>query len=230
MMCVIPLAGPDFERPDGSTKAEVLIDGRPLLRRVLNDRPWRDRIASGDYVFVFRDLDISRRFASTLLSQWYPEARTVFLSDYAQGAAFSAAAGIALLARNEPLIVDLADIEFSCTADPTARFAEEPTLGAIALTFESDNPSYSYILENDAGEFVRAAEKDVISSHASAGVYLFRNPPTYFHALAHSLDQPDRHTFKGLHYVCPLLNGVAERGWKVGRCEVADVKDIKIGD
>ena len=227
MMMIVPLAGPDFDRPDGSTKAEILVEGTPLMRRALDGRAWRSSIARQDKVFVFRDTAVSRRFASETLSLWFPGARTVFLSHYSQGAAFSTLAGLSLAAMDEPVVVDLADIEFSCAPGLETRFAD-PNLGGIALTFPSNNPQYSYIQESSAGQFVRAAEKVVISEHASAGVYMFRDTATYLGALAHNLRSPADHTCNGLHYVCPLFNGVSAQGLRVERHQVQDVIDIKV--
>lgn len=231
MKIVVPLAGPDFELKDGSTKAELMIEGHPLLRRSLDTRPWavQQEVISSDYIFVLKDTSVSREFAGGTLQSWYPACKTVFVSSYTQGAALSAAAGISLTSgEDEPLIVDLADIEFRATLDISGHLLGHADLGAIALTFKSDNPAYSYLLEDADGIFLQAAEKRVISDNASAGVYIFRNPGVYFSALAHALAHPESHIFNDLFYVCPLFNGVAAGGWVVLRHEVSDIRDIKI--
>ncbi|WP_374321970.1 hypothetical protein [Brevundimonas sp.] len=231
MKIVVPLAGPDFELEDGSTKAELVIEGHPLLRRSLDGRPWAvlQQIVPSDYIFVLKDTAVSREFARCTLQSWYPACKTVFVSDYTQGAALSAAAGCSLTGgKDEPLIVDLADIEFQADLDINAQFSRHAELGAIALTFKSDNPAYSYLLEDADGVFLRAAEKRVISDNASAGAYIFRNPGVYFSALAHALAHPEAHIFNDLFYVCPLFNGVAAGGWVVSRENVLDIRDIKI--
>lgn len=231
MKIVVPLAGPDFELKGGSTKAELMVEGRPLLCRSLDTRPWavQQKVTSTDYIFVLKDTRISRAFASGALQSWYPSCSTVFVSNYTQGAALSAAAGISLTSgKDEPLIVDLADIEFHATLDVVAQLSEHAELGGIALTFKSDNPAYSYLLEDAGGIFLEAAEKRVISDNASAGVYIFRNPGVYFSALAYALAHPESHIFNHLFYVCPLFNGVAAGGWAVSRHDVSNIRDIKI--
>ncbi len=231
MKIVVPLAGPDFELKDGSTKAELVIEGHPLLRRSLDNRPWavQQEVISSDYIFVLKDAAISRRFAFGALRSWYPACKTVFVSDYTQGAALSAAVGASLTSgKDEALIVDLADIEFKAALDIEVQFSGHAELGGIALTFKSDNPGYSYLLEDADGIFLRAAEKRVISTNASAGVYIFRNPAVFFAALAHALAHPESHVFNDLFYVCPLLNGVSAGGWVISRHEVSDIRDIKI--
>jgi hypothetical protein len=228
---IVPLAGPDFERPDGSVKAEMMIDGRSLLRRCLDGRCWwqRGQARSEDLVFVLRDTPRSRRFAGEALAAWYPGAHIVTLSTTACGAALSALAGVALTGDAAgPLCVDLVDIEYRCTFDPVRCFAERSDVAAVALTFASTNPLYSYLRTDADGNVVEAVEKRVISPHASAGTYFFDAAATYLEALAHNLRHRQAVTHKGLFFVCPLYNGVIASGRRVTLEQVHDVRDVKV--
>jgi hypothetical protein len=228
---VVPLAGPDFEREDGSVKAELLVGGQPLLRRCLEGRGWwqRGQVRDGDLVFVLRDTPRSRRFAAETLAAWYPGARIVTLSATADGAALSALAGIALTgSETGPLCVDLVDIEYRSTFDPSRCFAQRSSVGAAALVFHSTNPAYSYLRTDNEGNVVEAAEKRVISQHASVGTYFFDRAATYLEALAHNLRHAEQVTHRGLFFVCPLYNGVIAAGRRVILEQVHDVRDVKI--
>jgi hypothetical protein len=227
---VVPLAGPDFEREDGSVKAELAIGGQPLLRRCLEGRVWwqRGQVRGEDLVFVLRDTPRSRRFAGGALATWYPGARIVMLSATADGAALSALAGVALVDPDAgPLCVDLVDIEYRSTFDPVHCFARSSSVAAAALVFTSNNPAYSYLRTDSEGNVVEAAEKRLISQHASAGTYFFDRAATYLEALAHSLRHPEQVTHRGLFFVCPLYNGVIAAGRRVVLEQVHDVRDVK---
>lgn len=228
MRVVVPLAGPDFVKRDGSVKAEVPIDGQPLLRRALDSRPWSERVARSDYVFVLRDRPETRHFAAALLAEWYPGAATVFLGQDTLGAALSSLAGVALASASDgPLIVDLADILYTASIDPETAFAADRRCGGIALTFPSTSPAYSYLRVDDANRFVEAAEKKVISRHASAGTYLFSGAAVFLRAVAHALENRESQQYAGLFYVCPLFNGVRAAGYEVALAPVTDVFDLK---
>jgi hypothetical protein len=232
MIGVVPLAGPDFERADGTVKATDPFRGGSLLREVLEGRSWRrsGALADRDMVFVLRDSPPSRRFSESPLSSWYPRAQTVFLSATTGGAALSALAGLALLAhRDEPVVVDLADIWFSDEADIAGAFAADAALGGLLATFRASDPIYSYARLDRAGDVAETREKQVISDHASAGVYAFRSPAVYAAAVARSLADPAAHVHKGLHFVCPLMNGVIAQGYRVRTFAVAAVEDVKQG-
>ncbi|MEO1493912.1 MAG: hypothetical protein AAFV19_17300 [Pseudomonadota bacterium] len=227
MRVIVPLAGPDFIRDDGSLKALHDLNGEPLLRHVLGSRPWVDAVTS--YGFVLIDRPETRAFAAGPLADWFPQASVTYLSGYTRGAALSALAALPPGTDfTEPLIVDLADILYDSTLDPAAMLAGDAGLGGIALTFPSDNPAYSYLAVDDTGQFVKAAEKRVISPHASAGTYIFRDAPTYLRALAHGLENAATQTFRDLFFVCPLFNGVRDQGKSVALAPVTGVQDIKM--
>lgn len=229
MKVVVPLAGPDFVRPDGTLKATLAIDGEPLLLRVLNSRPWRAAVRSQDYAFVFHDRAETRHFAETTLRQWFPGAAVAFVTQHTRGAALSTLGGCLFhKTHSDILIVDLADIIYRTELDAEAVFAADPKCGGVALTFRSDNPLYSYLRLDQDGEFVEAAEKRVISDQASAGTYLFANTAVFLRALAFALENERGQTYNDLFFVCPLFNGVRDQGRAVRLSSVSDVVDIKV--
>ena len=226
---IIPMAGNDFERPDGSVKAEIPVGKTTLLGATLEARSWWNTAAVP--VFVLRDQPGSRRYARETLLTRYSTARIVWLSEMSGGAAWSAAAGTALVAFPEaPVVVDLCDIIFDSDADIAAIFAADPDLGGLALTFGSRHPQYSYIRLGDDGRMLEAREKIVISDNASAGVYAFRNVAVFHLALAHSLQNRASLAHNGLLFVCPMLNGVVAHGFDVRTLPARDVFDVKIAD
>ncbi|MBB3310241.1 hypothetical protein FHT78_001984 [Rhizobium sp. BK196] len=226
---IIPMAGNDFEQADGAVKAEMPVGETTLLGATLEARPWWSDAAVP--VFVLRDRPASRRYARDTLLVRYPTARIVWLSDTSGGAAWSAAAGAALVAfADAPVVVDLCDIMFDSDADIAAIFAADSKLGGLALTFSSRHPQYSYLRIGDDGRMLEAREKIVISDIASAGVYAFRSVAVFHLALAHSLQNRTSLSHNGLLFVCPMLNGVVAHGFDVRTLPAREVFDVKIAD
>jgi hypothetical protein len=228
MQLVVPLAGPDFVRADGTVKACHLVDGEPLLLRAIQSRSWVGKLKDTTPIFVLRDDPVSRAFADTTLRDWFPSRKCVYLDGAARGAAMSMLAGLSVVSRwDVPVCLDLCDILFDCVEDPLQGFAKDE-VGGVALTFESDNPVYSYLRRNEQGRICEAREKVVISREASAGVYFFRNLPTLVGAVAHSLEHAEQLAHRDNLFVCPLFNGVLANGQSVEGCRVSGVKDIKV--
>jgi hypothetical protein len=231
MKVVIPLAGPDFERPDGTVKSQHLVDGEPLLEATLQRRPWwrSGLVTDADLTFVLKDSPRIRAYVDTDLRVQYPRARQIFLSTHTGGAALSALAGVAMVADAQvPLCIDLVDIAYTSTFDPITAFSE-PRAGAVALVFRSSNPLYSYLRTDENGRVIEAAEKRVISEHASAGTYVFASAAIYIDAVAHNLRNRSQVTYNDLFFVCPVYNGVIGAGADVLLEAVTQVRDIKVG-
>lgn len=228
MRIVVPLAGPDFVTASGELKARSLVNGAPLLLGTLKARTWASHVQSKDYSFVMIDRPETRDFANAELSDWYPDASVVFLSNYTRGAALTSIAGLSTVVDPAAAVtIDLADIQYRSNFDPVDYFANNPMCGGVALTFRSAEPHYSYLDFDEQGIFRVAAEKRVISVHASAGTYFFRSAAIYLRAMSHALqDDPQGHHM-GNFFVCPVLNGVKKSGMQVHAVPVTDVFDIK---
>lgn len=226
---IVPLAGPDFVRANGSIKALIPYHGQPLLKHALDSRPWASK--GMRYSFILHDCEEARQFSRDFLWRWYKECSIVYLSVYSRGAAISALAGLSSLDNfRQPLIIDLADIIYKADINVEKSFQNAPALGGIALAFESCNPKYSYLAIDGNGRVLEAAEKKVISSQASAGTYLFRSSSVFLKALAHAIENECSQTYNNLFYVCPLFNGVIAQGMQVMLANAGDIYDLKTVD
>lgn len=134
----------------------------------------------------------------------------------------TALAGVAMLSDDdEAVVIDLADILFSTgPTDPEAML--HGRVGAMIPCFISNEPCYSY-LRKEAGRVVEAAEKRVISEYASAGVYIFRDRNSYLSATQYCLANAASLTVKGVHFICPMANGILAAGLEVLAPLIEDV-------
>jgi hypothetical protein len=102
----------------------------------------------------------------------------------------------------------------------------DPAVGGVLPCFPSDEPRYSYAEIAADGSVVRTVEKRVISSHASAGTYLFRDAALFLRAAAHSLEYADSLAHKGALFLCPAMNGVIAEGLRVLPVPVGNVRPV----
>ncbi|MCF1446350.1 hypothetical protein FS815_05840 [Agrobacterium vitis] len=213
MKCIVPLAGPDLWTPKYGFRPLVDLSGKPLIDAALGDRAWANRLRPEDYIFVIREVANLAELAEYLCLRW-PGCRIVTLSDLTGGALFSVLAAMALVAPDEPIIIDLADILFtSGPDDPETLFSTEGC-GAVVPVFTSSENCYSYLKMTD-GVVVEAREKQVISENASAGVYMFRNIQIFLSAAVHSINNRQTMSYKGVLFICPMVNGVIADGHTV---------------
>jgi NDP-sugar pyrophosphorylase family protein len=217
-------------------------DPGPAPRRL--PRPWR-------FVFVVRkahredpryDLEkVLRAAAEEAGNPLSLPARIVEVDGLTDGAASTVLRASQLIDNDGPLLIANSDqwIDWGhgrgvdafldCLADGAAD-------GCIS-TFESDSPAHSYAeLSRGPGKgeplVRRVAEKEVISSHATTGLYLYARGRDFVASARSMIAQNIRH--KGEFYVCPVYNellkdpGAKVRVWGVGRFHcIGTPKDLR---
>jgi hypothetical protein len=152
----------------------------------------------------------------------------VILPGLTKGALLSALAGAAAIpALDEPLIVDLADILYSAAVDIERSFAADPSVGALAPYFEANDPCYSYFTFGLDDTIDFAAEKKIISRHASAGTYIFRSAAHFMAAAGRSMvEARDELAVGNVLFVCPALNGILRQGLRVMPFQARNVRAV----
>jgi len=228
MQCIVPLAGPQLTHPAYGLIPNYPVDGVPLLRRTIETRRWwRDRrLRADDLTFVLREGPELRDIRAAV-TDWFPGCRIVTLSHLTRGALMSALAGTsAVSAVDEPLIIDLADILYDVDADIESCFADR-SVGAVATYFEASDACYSYFTFGSDGSVASATEKQVISSHASAGTYIFRSTGHFIASAGRALrDSRCELTVGKTLFVCPVLNTIVRQGLKVIALEARNVRSV----
>ena len=224
---IVPLAGPDYVTDGGFIKGLLPFQGDYLLNYVLKSRPWHS--SKCFYIFILQDSPYTRAFAEQYLKPWFPKSSIIFLASLTKGAAFSVLAGLSIIHDfSSPIIVDLADIYFTCSYDPSSYLSLHPRCNAIGYSFTSTNSIYSFFECSDTSNCVlRTAEKICISDVASVGVYVFRNLSVLMSALCHSIQAFDLLALNNLLFIAPLFNHVISPFSEVHHLPVDNVIDIK---
>lgn len=104
----------------------------------------------------------------------YPGAKIVVLPHVLAGAVLTALEGVKELSSDEAVLFNDCDHFFSSDALRDFVSAEQEADGAL-LTFESNEPKFSFVQCDEAGNVCRTAEKIVISNEAICGAYYFKS-------------------------------------------------------
>ena len=196
--------------------------------KILKTRGWIRTQENIDNTFLILKNGILERLLFEIIKRWRLKGvNAVFISGDCNGAAMTVLSVLPqiLESEKEDFLVDLSDIYFESELNSISEFSN---MKSTAMTFNSRNSRYSYIMTDSKNNVTAAAEKKVISNSASVGVYYFKEISDYIDGIQYSLENKEECTYKGMYYICPLFNGISKKcGKKAQILSVSNVVDIK---
>lgn len=197
---VIPMAGLGARFRDvgyQTRKPFILVDGRPMVRRVLETM----RVPEESTVLVCLKEDEYRTRSV------FPRATVVPIEYDPNGTACSVLHAVPYLNPDESVLV--ANSDQIVRWDPEAFYAATEQHGAngALLTFEETegSPKWSFIEPGLLHPHVfRVVAKKAVSSIGVVGVYWYRTAEIMMNAITSMIDADDR--TKGEFYLCPSFN------------------------
>lgn len=214
LQVVVPMAG------RGSRFAEVghvlpkpLIDvgGRPMIELVVaNLRPAREH----RFVFVVQRQHVREHGLDERLAELAPGCAVVALDGVTEGAACTV-----LTARDEldtaaPLMIANCDQWVDTRVDDYLTAGDALHADGFLMTMWSDSPKWSYAQLGADGWVRHVVEKQVVSEHATVGIYDWRAAGDFLRD-ADAMIAAGRRV-NGEYYVAPVYNERIADGGRIG--------------
>ena len=202
----MPMAGEGSRfLKEGWTTPKPLIElnGQPLFKHAISSVT--DKDIQMKYSFIVRQEHIDKYQIDKGIRSTRGAVETCLIAENA-------------IADDDAVIVMDCDLEFrskkfmEIIKQILNKPIEEATGGAL-VSFESNEPRYSYAALGEDGFVARTAEKEVISNHALCGAYFFASGRR-FKQIAHLLLAEPAFT-KPEYYVSLLFNYLLKDGEKV---------------
>ena len=215
----MPMAGEGSRfLKEGWTTPKPLIElnGQPLFKHAISSVT--DKDIQMKYSFIVRQEHIDKYQIDKGIRSFLPEANLFSVVKTTRGAVETCLIAENAIADDDAVIVMDCDLEFrskkfmEIIKQILNKPIEEATGGAL-LSFESNEPRYSYAALGEDGFVARTAEKEVISNHALCGAYFFASGRR-FKQIAHLLLAEPAFT-KPEYYVSLLFNYLLKDGEKV---------------
>lgn len=213
---IMPMAGEGsrFARAGWTTpKPLIQLHGVPLFQRAIGSVSIEG--VDMKYSLIVRQEHIDNQHIDELIKGFLPEARIFSVLKTTRGAVETCLVAEEAIDDEDAVVVMDCDLEFrskrynELVAEALSLSIDECDGGAL-VSFESDNPRYSYAEVDNDGRVVRTAEKDPISSHALCGAYFFGSGKD-FKRIAHQLLVDGTHG-KAEFYVSLLYNYLLAEG------------------
>lgn len=215
----MPMAGEGsrFARAGWTTpKPLIELNGQPLFQHAISSVA-ADGIKM-KYSFIVRHEHIEKYNIDKGIKSFLPEASIFSVMKTTRGAVETCLMAESAIADDDAVIVMDCDLEFrsqkfiEILKEILAQSVDEANGGAL-VSFESNEPRYSYAALGVDGYVTRTAEKEVISNHALCGAYFFATGKR-FKQIAHQLlNEPEFK--KPEYYVSLLYNYLLADGEKV---------------
>ncbi len=143
-----------------------------------------------DITFIVLKEHIEKFGIDEKIREFFPESRLAVIDHVLDGAVLTCLEGAKLIDDDLPLLFNDCDHAFTSRefADYCKAASFSDCAGAL-LTFESDNPAYSYVRFDTEGRVIGTIEKEVVSNKAICGAYYFGNKSVFMKASEKYLTQ-----------------------------------------
>lgn len=164
--------------------------------------------------FVILQEHIDKFSIDKKIYSFFPEARIEVIQEVLNGAVLTCLEGIKSIKNDLPIVFNDCDHAFSCKEFYKYCIdGEYSELDGALLTFESNDPKFSFAECNSEGNVIRTVEKVAISNEAICGAYYFKNRKTFEEATNEYLDKCNYKEY----FVSGVYNMMAEKD-KVIHC------------
>ena len=211
---VIPMAGlgSRFSKA-GYTIPKPLIPvmGSPMIEVVIrNLSPER----SHRFIFIVQQAHITRYSLDVKLKELCPGCQIIPIDYVTEGQACTAMLARTFIDTDEPLMCANCDqfIDFDINSYLTDMDSRE--LDGLIMTMKSDDSKWSYARTNEQGLVTETAEKKVISSDATVGIFNFLHGSDFVRATQTMI--ADNLRVNNEFYICPVYNYLVHEGKRIG--------------
>lgn len=188
---------------------------KPLIE--LQEKPffyWATRsvlkyIDVQDLTFVVLQEHIDKFSIDKKILEYFPNAYIHVIPNVLNGAVLTCIEGLNEIFDDLPILFNDCDHAFICDSFYSyCKNGNFDVLDGALLTFESDNPFYSYVQFDKNGNVSCTVEKQVVSNEAICGAYYFKNKQVFTESVGSYLHKCSYKEF----FISGVYNEMAEKG------------------
>jgi hypothetical protein len=196
------------------------INGKTVVERSLDFLTPLSQSKENTVIFLVKQSDVDSFHVQNALHCLAPDSKIIGVSNDTEGAACTALLAIDHIEKDSPLLImnmdEFIDGEIS-GIDYISKFSNE-NFDAGVLTFHSIHPRYSFVAIDNEGIVFEAAEKNPISSNATAGFYWYSKGSSFIDGAKEMIRKEAR--LGDGYYICPIFNSIILAGGKVKAIQI----------
>lgn len=168
-------------------------------------------IESCDVTFVVLQQHIDEFKINQVIKEYFPDAKITVIPQVLPGAVMTCLAGIQEINDDLPVLFNDCDHMFACKSFNEDIMQETWDFDGALLTFESNEPQFSYIEYDENENIIGTVEKKVVSNHAICGAYAVKNAEIFRKMAEEYLENCSYSEY----FVSGIYNVMCQKGMKV---------------
>lgn len=211
---VIPMAGRGSRFQEvgyKDPKPLIKILGKPMIQVVVeNLLPDIDH----RFIFVCQNKHIQEYNLIKFLKSLAKNVEIIGIDGVTDGQACTVLKAKEIINCDEPLMTANSDQFIDININAYLGEIEVRKLDGMIMTMKANDPKWSFAQTDDVGMVVRTAEKEVISTDATVGIYNFKKGSDFVRSAEHLIESDIR--VNGEFYISPCYNNLVQEGKKIG--------------
>lgn len=202
---VIPMAGRGSRFHDAGyifPKPLIDINGKTMIEVVVDNlKP------QGDHKFIFvcqKEHYEKYDLYNILKNATENKFEIIQINGITEGATCTVLTAMQFINNGDSLLIANSDQFIEADINDFINDAMGRDVDGLIMTFKSSHPKWSYARIDDEGKVIEVAEKQVISNHATAGLYYFKKGSDFIESAQSMIEKDIR--FNNEFYVCPVFN------------------------
>lgn len=223
---VIPMAGAGSRfAKAGYLKPKPFIDvlGKPMICHVLDNL----NMTNAQFILLARTEHYNKEQRTIDWIKTHYNVEFVLIDKLTEGAACTVLHAHRLINNDTPLLIANSDQIVDMDIEDYISDSDNRNLDGSVLCFEDNDTKWSYAKLDENGVITMIREKEVISEHATVGIYYFKRGRDFVENAIDMFVRNER--VNNEFYVAPVYNHAIARGKKFGIYSIDRIQMHGIG-
>ncbi|MCO4314527.1 glycosyltransferase family 2 protein [Pectobacterium versatile] len=211
---VLPMAGKGSRFADAGytlPKPMIPVHGVPMIKIVVDNLTPK---VEHRFIFVAQQSHIDQYNLFPKLKSYAKNVEIIGINGITEGQVCTALVAKKFFNNNEPLMNANSDQYIDFDINEYLDAMQSRNLDGMIMTMKSQDKKWSYAKTNENGLVIETAEKEVISSDATVGIFNFKKGSDLVRSAEQMIAENIR--VNNEFYTCPAYNYLIKEGKKIG--------------
>ncbi|MBN3217961.1 glycosyltransferase family 2 protein [Pectobacterium polaris] len=211
---VLPMAGKGSRFADAGyalPKPMIPVHGVPMIKIVVDNLTPK---VEHRFIFVAQQSHIDQYNLFPKLKSYAKNVEIIGINGITEGQVCTALVAKKFFNSNEPLMNANSDQYIDFDINEYLDAMQSRNLDGMIMTMKSQDKKWSYAKTNENGLVIETAEKEVISSDATVGIFNFKKGSDLVRSAEQMIAENIR--VNNEFYTCPAYNYLIKEGKKIG--------------